>query len=171
MFVSYRRSAPVWVTVALFTAIGCEPSSPPAKTPSAAAPSTAPVDPHDVPLTAAEITKLREDVAKFPDAVARIKSYRETIMAETKDGLPANPFKAHRALDELDRVLEWLPEIASKSVAKENWEAVTTASQELRELFNKVHTNLDSKQAPDYASVAAGIDERVGKLEGLAPDK
>ncbi len=91
-------------------------------------------------------------------------------MAETKDGLPANPFKAHRALDELDKVLEWLPEIASQSgVAKDNWETVTTNSQELRELFNKVHNNLDNKQPPDYAAVASGIGERITKLDGITP--
>jgi hypothetical protein len=159
----------------LLTSIGCESPTPPAdKSKPSDSPTTsaAPANPHDVPLTEEEIAKLRSDVSKYPDAAARIESYRETIVTETKGGLPENPFKAHRALDELDRVLEWLPEIASQSgVAKENWEAVTISSQELRELFNKVHTNIDNKQPPDYASVASGIDERIAKLKGFVSGK
>ena len=169
MFLLRLCSSPFLVGLGLVMLTGCESAAPPAKTESPASASSAPADPHDVPLTEAEIAKLRGEVAKYPDAVARIKSYRDTIVSETKDGIPASPFKAHRALDELDKVLEWLPEVASQSgVAKQNWEVVTTNSQELRELFNKVHTNIDNKQPPDYANVASGIDERIAKLSVLS---
>ena len=166
-FILLPASATVFAALILLN--GCGPSA----TPPAASttPATAtPVDPHDVPLTEDDIAKLREDVAQYSVAITRIKTYRENIRIETKDGLPANPLKAHRALDELDRVLEWLPEIASKSgVAKDHWEAVTTTSQELRELFNKVHTNLDNKQSPDYAAIEGGVNQGITKLEGFTP--
>jgi hypothetical protein len=127
------------------------------------------VDPHDLPLTDEQKQQLREETAKFADAVGRISQLRDTVCEETSDGLPEDPFEAHQALDKLDLVVQWLPEIARASgVPKERWAAVNTAAKDLRELFEKVHQNIDNKADPDFLSVAAQIDQRIGELEVIA---
>ena len=127
------------------------------------------VDPHDVPITEEQKQQLREETAKFADAVAKLKSFRDAVDRETRQGIPENPFEAHQALDRADVVVQWLPEIARDSgVAKENWETVTTAANELRELFDKVHLNIDNKVDPDFASVQQQMDARIGELQAIA---
>ncbi len=124
--------------------------------------ATAPQDPDDVPITEADVRR----PADFPEAVTRVKGYRDTIRDEIAAGRPT---KAHRALDELDIVLNWLPEIARDgNVPRDRWEAVNTTAQQVRELFNKVHTNIDAKQNPDYASVSKDIDQAIGRLDEVA---
>jgi len=125
-------------------------------------------DLHDVPLTEEEKTQLRADNESYADAVAHIQSYRDTIATETAGG---NPAEAHRALDNLDLVLEWLPEIAQNSgVAKTSWEEVNTTAQQLRDLFNAVHANIDDGKDPDYGSVTADIDKGVESLTAIKPE-
>ena len=127
------------------------------------------VNPHDVPITEEQKQQLREQTAKFADAVAMVKQLRDAVERETKDGIPANPFEAHQALDKADIIVQWLPEIARNSnVPKENWEAVTTAANELREFFDKVHLNIDNKVDPDFASVQQKMDARIAELEAIA---
>ncbi len=127
------------------------------------------VDPHDVPITEEQKRQLREETAKFADAVAKVKEFRDAVDRETRQGIPENPFEAHQALDRADIVVQWLPEIARDSgVAKENWETVTTAANELRELFDKVHLNIDNKVDPDFASVQQQMDARIGELQAIA---
>lgn len=126
-------------------------------------------DPHDVPLTEEEKIQLRKDNEDYVDAVAHIQSYRDTIRTETTEG---NPAKAHRALDNLDLVLEWLPEIAQKSgVPKSKWEEVNTTAQKLRDHFNAVHANIDDGKDPGYASVSAEIDKGVEALAAIEPEE
>ena len=127
------------------------------------------VDPHDMPITEEQKKQLREETAKFADAVDRIKTLRDVVQKETKDGLPENPFAAHQALDRADLVVQWLPEIARDSgVAKEHWEKVNTAANELREAFDKVHLNIDNKVDPDFASVEQQMDVRIRELRAIA---
>jgi hypothetical protein len=127
------------------------------------------VDPHDVPITDRQKEELRAATAKLADAIGQIKQLRDAVEKETKDGLPDNPFEAHQALDKADLVFQWLPAIARDSgVPKEQWEAVNAAASDLRGLFEKVHQNIDDKADPDFASVAAQIDQRLGELEALA---
>ncbi len=127
------------------------------------------VDPHDVPITEEQRQQLREETAKFADAVAKVKELRDVVERETQDGIPESPFEAHQALDKADIITEWLPKIAQDSgVAKEHWEAVTTAANELREAFDKVHLNIDNKVDPDFASVQQQMDTRIGELEAIA---
>ena len=126
-------------------------------------------DPHDVPLTAEQKQELRDETKKFADAVGRVSQLRNTVREETKAGLPENPLEVHQALDKVDLVVQWLPEIARNSgVPKEHWVAVNTAADDLRELFDKVHQNIDTKADPDFPSVAAQIDQRIGELEVIA---
>jgi len=127
------------------------------------------VDPHDVPITEEQKQQLRKETANFADAVSRIKEFRDVVQEETKDGLPENPFEAHQALDRVDLVVQWLPGIARDSgVPKEHWETINTAANELRELFEKVHQNIDNKADPDFASVEEQIDAKIAELEAIA---
>ena len=101
--------------------------------------------------------------------VARIKELRNETEKETKDGIPTNPYVAHQALDKADLVLQWLPQVARDSgVAKEHWEEINTAANDLRTLFEKVHESIDNKQNPDFASVAPDMDEKLSRLEQIA---
>ena len=91
-------------------------------------------NPHDVPITEEQKAELREQTAKFADAVATIKQFRNEVEQETAAGIPENPYKAHQALDKADLVLQWLPEIARNSgVPKEHWEAVNTSANDLQD--------------------------------------
>ncbi len=110
-----------------------------------------------------------EDVPRpenYSAAVSRIGDYCSTIRKalDEKDNLTA-----HRALDELNFVIEWLPEIAQESnVPKRHWESLNTASQELRELFDAVHMQLDEGNRPDYAAIAPQVDSYMETLSQVA---
>ena len=126
-------------------------------------------NPHDVPITEQQKTELRDQTAKFATAVATIKQYRDEVEQETAAGIPANPYKAHQALDRADLVLQWLSEIARNSgVPKEHWEAVNTSANDLRTQFEQVHQNIDNKQDPNFAAVADKIDQDLTGLEEIA---
>lgn len=127
------------------------------------------VDPHDVPITEEQKQQLREETAKFADAVAKVKELRDTVKQETQGGIPESPFVVHQALDKADLIVQWLPEIARDSgIAKEHWETITPAANELRELFDKVHLNIDNKAEPDFASVEQQMDAKIAELEAIA---
>lgn len=129
--------------------------------PDANKPAAAAHDPDDVPITEADV-KMPAD---YTAAIPQIKSYRDTIQQAVEAG---NPSKAHRPLDELDIVLNKLPAIAKKSgIAKEHWETINTSAQELRNLFNQVHSAIDEKREPDYQAVAQPIDEAISRLEAI----
>ncbi len=124
-------------------------------------------DPHDVPITPEQEATLKKELAKYPDLVKKIKELRDVVQEETKDGTPACPFAVHQALDKLDIITQWAPAIASKSVPKEQWEVVATASSSLREAFDKIHLNIDDKKDPDFASVEKEIDAKIAELQAL----
>lgn len=118
-------------------------------------------DPDDKPITEADVNRPKD----YTDAVARLKGYRDSSRADITAGRPT---KAHRALDEQDIVLNWLPAIARDGgVPKDRWEEVNTTAQRLQELFNKVHGQIDAKQTPDYAAIAADVDKALGQLEAI----
>ena len=147
--------------LALGLAIGCGKTEPSKDKPSQQAVKTA-TDPHDVVITEADVKK----PADYKDAVARIKEYRKDIEVNAGGDVPG---KAHRPLDELDIVLKWLPGIARDSnVPKSQWETINTSTQKLRELFEKVHQNIDNKKNPDFPGVAKDVDETIGRLEAAA---
>lgn len=150
---------------------GCGPKEPVADNQNAVASEggVENVNPHDVPITEEQKQQLRDETAKLSDAVAKVKELKDITKEETKDGIPANPFKAHQALDKADIIVQWLPEIARNSgVAKEHWETVTVAANELREGFDKVHQNIDNKVDPDFASVEEPMNKRIAELEAIA---
>lgn len=151
--------------------VGCGQSQPvdnsAAKSPSNRSPAEDADDPHNIPLTDAEIEQLREDTGSWTAAVEHIQKYRDTIKTEAMGDTPA---KAHRSLDLLDYVLQWMPEIAqNNNVPKNNWQTIGESSQKLRDLFNQVHANIDAGQAPDYESVDADIEAAVEALAAIKP--
>ena len=160
---------PQWISLILCLAfvVGCGQSAPHndhAKSPTNAIPDEH-ADPHDVPLTAAEIDKLQAETATWSDAVKHIQMYRDTIKTAASGAAPS---KAHRPLDLLDNVLERLPEITQTSnVPKNDWQTIGESAETLRELFNRVHANIDDGKDPDYASVAAEIDAAVEALSAI----
>ena len=128
------------------------------------------VDPHDVPITDEQKEQMRQDTAKFADAVDVVTKLSDAVETETKDGIPANPFEAHQALDKLDIVTQWLPEIAKNSgVPKEDWATVTTAANNLREAFDTIHLNIDGKKDPDFAGQKQVIDDSIAQLKSVIP--
>ena len=137
--------------------------------PESSGQKTEAVNPHDMPITEEQKQQLREETAKFGGAVAKVKELRNAVERETKNGIPANPFEAHQALDKADIIVQWLPEVARNSnVPKDKWETVTTAANELREMFDKVHLNIDNKVDPDFASVQQKMDARIAELAAIA---
>ena len=44
------------------------------------------VNPHDVPITEEQKQQLREEAARFADAVAKVKQLRDAVERETKNG-------------------------------------------------------------------------------------
>ncbi len=126
-------------------------------------------NPHDVPITEEQKAELRKETAKFADAVAKVKEFRNATETETKNGIPQNPHNAHQALDKADLLLQWLPGIARDSgVPVEQLETVTTTANDLRTLFEQVHQNIDNKKDPNFAGVAAEIDKKIGQLEKVS---
>jgi len=122
-------------------------------------------NPHDVPLTEEQKQQLREQVVDIPKAVEVLQQLRDATERQTKDGIPENPYEVHQSLDKADLVLSWLREITTDSgVAKEHWEEVNTTANDLRNLFDRVHQNVDSKRDPDFASVAGEIDAKLARL-------
>lgn len=163
-----RRPIPALAGLVLLAGCGSGTEPGPAAQPQSSAAAKAKAktahDPDDVPITEADV----ERPEGYDDAVARIKSYRGSIRDDIAAGRPT---KAHRALDELDIVLDWLPGIARDGgVPKEHWEAVNTAAQALREQFNKVHAQIDAGEAPDYDAVAGAVDEAIARLESVEAD-
>jgi hypothetical protein len=113
----------------------------------------------DVAITEADV----KIPTTYAEALPQIKGYRDTIRTAIEAGTPGN---AHRALDELDIVLNKLPTIAKGSgVPKEQWETINTTARELRDSFNQVHSAIDEKREPDYKAVAEQIDQAIVKLE------
>jgi hypothetical protein len=163
------------IATALWSLAGCNQGSPDVsvapqgeEAPGATAGETE-YNPHDAPITAEQKTQLQEETARFGDAVAKIKELCNAIEAETKDGIPQQPYAAHQALDKADLVLKWLPQVARDSgVAKEHWEEINTAANDLRTLLEKVHHNIDNKQDPNFASVAQALDQKISRLEEIA---
>jgi hypothetical protein len=124
-------------------------------------------DPDDVALTPEQIKALEDGIADYSDALTKIKSFRDTIRDSVAAGKPS---KAHRPLDELDVILNHLPQVARDSnIPKSDWEAVNTTAQQVRDLFNKVHADIDSGNEPDYTSVSDGIDKAIETLDGIQP--
>jgi hypothetical protein len=122
-------------------------------------PKAPPHDADDVPITEADVKM----PASYAEAVPQIKSYRDTIRGAIEADTPS---KAHRSLDELDMVLNKLPSIAKDSgIPIEQWETINMASQELRSLFNQLHSAIDEKRDADYKAVAESIDQAIAQLE------
>ncbi|MDC0934823.1 hypothetical protein OAS39_00960 [Pirellulales bacterium] len=145
---------------------GCSKNTEPAG--QAIAPSeniTAAHEPVDIPMTDEEITALQQSVANYPDALAKIRSLRDLIRDAIAEG---DLHKTHRPLDELDAVLDHVPAAArATNVPKSQWETVNTSAQQLRELFNRLHAQIDEEEKGDYAALSGDIDSALTNLENV----
>ncbi|HVC96678.1 MAG TPA: hypothetical protein VND64_23575 [Pirellulales bacterium] len=154
-------SLSAWIrAVALVTCValvsGCGPAAPAAS--GVPSQPTTEANGKDVPITDADV-KMPEGYA---EAVERIDGYCETVRKAIEDG---HPHGAHRALDEMDIVLNRLPEIARDGgVPKRHWEQVVVAGEEIRDLLNEIHAAIDDNRAPDYAAVANRVDAALASL-------
>ena len=153
--------------IGLMFSVGCGSQSEPApQSDSQAGTAASAHDPDDIPLTEEQKESLRQAVKSYADALTQIKSNRDTIRDAVAAG---NPAKAHRPLDELDVVLEHLPAVArDDNVPKTEWETVNTSAQQLRDSFNKVHTQIDAGEKPDYQAVSGDIEAAIGRLEAVS---
>lgn len=123
----------------------------------------------DKPLTEKEKKDLKASIKDYKGAMTKIKEYRDKIRKETTSA-DGEAESAHRALDELTLVLEWLPEFAKSSgVAEDSLEDLTKSAQKVSDLFEKVHANIDAKKAPNYQAVAKAIEAEIAKLDKLTP--
>ncbi len=146
------------------TLAGCNKGSGPANQKESLSTNTASADdPDDVPLTDAQIAALKQSVTTYADALTKIQFYRDTI----RDGIAAgDPHQAHRPLDELEVVLEYLPAVArDNNVPKSQWETVNTSTQQVRDMFNKLHAQIDGGEQADYAAVSSEIESALAKLK------
>jgi hypothetical protein len=175
MFLRTFSQAALAVVLSTGMLIGCgqnadeDPQPTGGQTPPSSGGSSEHADPHDVPLTEAEIAQLKADTADYKAAIEHIQQYQQTIERETTGGDAAH---AHRALDNLDVVLERLPEAAQESgVPRARWQEVNETAQKLRDLFNEVHARIDAGEAPDYAAVADEIDQGIHALAAIEPEQ
>ena len=175
MFTRTFRQAALATVFSTALLIGCgqdadeDPQPTGGQTPPASGGSNDHADPHDVPLTEAEIAQLKADTADYEAAIERIRQYQQTIKRETTGGDAAH---AHRALDNLDVVLERLPEAAQESgVPRDRWQEVNETAQKLRDLFNEVHARIDAGEAPDYAAVDDEVEQGIQTLAAIEPEQ
>ena len=103
----------------------------------------------------------------YAEAVSRIKQYRDAIREAAGSQTPT---AARRSLDEVDIVLRKLAAIARDSgVPAENLETVNLSARELRDLFNKVHAEIDAKRPANFDAVSTPMDQAIGRLEAVVP--
>ncbi len=93
------------------------------------APSDKPAhDPHDVPITKADVKM----PANFEELVTRIEGYNQQIKTAITSGKPET---GHRALDELDIVLEETITLAKSGVTEDQLAIVNEARQAIKNSF------------------------------------
>ena len=116
---------------------------------------------HDTPITKADVKM----PASFAELVSRIEQYRDQIKAAIDAGKPET---GHRALDELDIVLDETMSLAQKSVPEDKLAAVNEARQAIRNAFLEIHQSIDAKEKPDYAAKEQAIQTAIATLKEIA---
>jgi hypothetical protein len=103
----------------------------------------------------------------FPDAVAKLKEYQESIQSAFAAG---NPEECHGALHAVGHVLQDLPALAAAAgLGETEQETVKEAAGQLMSAFGEVDKTMHG--APDgaqYADVEASVNEAMGAIESLA---
>ena len=140
--------------IALFTlfVLGCSKPAPTAKPTH---------DPHDVPITKADVKM----PANFGELVTLIEGYNQQIKTAIASGKPET---GHRALDELDIVLEETMTLAKSSVAEDQMATVNEARQAIKNAFLELHQSIDAKEKPDYAAKEQAIQKAIDDLKRVA---
>lgn len=126
------------------------------------APSDKPAhDPHDVPITKADVKM----PVTFGELVTRIEGYNQQIKTAITSGKPET---GHRALDELDIVLEETMTLAKSGVAEDQMATVNEARQAIKNSFFELHQSVDAKEKPDYAAKEQTIQKAINDLKKAA---
>ena len=135
---------------------GCRPVAPASS--GVVPPPAAEAGEEDVPITEVDVKM----PAGYAEAVERIDGYCQTVRKAIEGD---HPHRAHRALDEMDIVLNRLPEIArDDGVPKRHWEQVVVAGEEIRDLLNEIHAAIDENRAADYTAVADRVNAALTSL-------
>ena len=144
----------VLLTIFASFAIGCSQPAPPAK--------ASRNDDHDhsqdQPITKADVKM----PATFDELVTRIEEYDRQIKTAIDSGKPES---GHRALDEVDIVLEDAMTLAQSAVPEERLASVNDARQTIRNAFRELHQSIDSNEQPDYAAKEKAIQSAIVTLK------
>lgn len=125
-------------------------------------PAAKPVhDPHDVPITKADVKM----PANFVELVSRIESYNQQIKTAIESGKPET---GHRALDELDIVLDETMTLAKGSVPEDQLAKVNEARQTIKNSFLELHQSIDAKEKPNYSAKEQAIQKAIDELKRIA---
>jgi len=104
----------------------------------------------------------------YAEAVARLHDCRNSI----REAIATGDFeKAHHPLDEIDWLINRLPELArSSGVPRRDWEQVVLAGDDLGESLGEIHADIDAGRKPDFAARAKAIDDALTRLGAVAAD-
>jgi hypothetical protein len=107
--------------------------------------------------------------SNYVEVVARLHECRDAI----RDAIKSGDFeKAHHPLDEIDWLLNRLPELARASgVPRRDWEQVVVAGDDLGESLGEIHADIDAGRTPDFASRAATIEDALTRLQDVHQEK
>ncbi len=98
----------------------------------------------------------------FGELVTRIEGYNEQIKTAITSGKPET---GHRALDELDIVLDETMTLAKSSVTEDQLATVNEARQAIKNAFLELHQSIDAKENPDYAAKEQTIQKAIADLK------
>ena len=116
---------------------------------------------HDAPITKADVKM----PVTFKELVSLIEQCDKEIEAAVGAGKPAS---AHRALDELDIVLDETMTLAQKAVPEDQLGVVNESRQAIRNAFLEIHQSIDAKEKPDYEANREAIKSAISKLKQSA---
>lgn len=101
----------------------------------------------------------------YTSTVERLRECRDAIRQAVETG---DLESAHYPLDEIDWLLNRLPEIARGShVPRRSWEQVVVAGDDLGESLAEMHAEIDAGRSPKFADRADAIDEALARLEAV----
>jgi hypothetical protein len=103
--------------------------------------------------------------ANFGELVTRIEGYNQQIKTAITSGKPET---GHRALDELDIVLEETMTLAKSGVAEDQMATVNEARQAIKNSFLELHQSIDAKEKPDYTAKEQTIQKAIDDLKKAA---
>lgn len=101
----------------------------------------------------------------YAQTVARLSDCRDAI----RNAIAAGDFeRAHHPLDEIDWLLNRLPQLARASgIPRREWETVVVSGEDLGESLGEIHADIDAGRTPDFAVRAKAIDDALTRLQAV----